>query len=862
MTQAFVPTQRMLERVIMSRSDSDTAYFFELLYLGELAVKLMAVEILAGLDDDRERKRYALEYRIVRADGIGTWAEVLDEALTGPASQQLVVDARDSQAALTMVFGPGDDQWQRRAADLLNSACRCLDATYVDSSNLKTSLRTWIKDFVWLRNRTRGHGSPRSATLSSICPALQESLDLVVENSPAFKRTWVHLKRNLSGKYRVTCFGGDRSQFAHLATEGSHQLADGVYVYQGGPRRVQLLFSDADLSDFFLPNGAFRGDNFEAVSYVTDDRRSIRGAQWLLAAEAEPPSETAAYPGLEIVGELFSNMPPRRGGYIARPALETELRKVLCDERHPVITLHGRGGVGKTSLALEVLHSIAQDGKLSAIVWFSARDIDPMPEGPKVVRADVLSTDDIANGFARLMTGERPKVQEARVALTEALSGAAGEGPFLFVFDNFETIRAQGELYAYLSNAVRLPNKVLITTRSRDFKADYPVEVGGMARDEYHLLVEEVATRLSIKNLLDAEYVEKLYDESAGHPYITKVLLGEVAAAGHKVSFRPVVATKTAVLDALFDRSFAALSPAAKRVFLTLCSWRSLVPRIGLEAVLLRPGNERFEIDRAIDELAQASLIEEVWSTSDEASFLSVPLAATLFGKKKLVASPLKIAVEADIDLLHSFGAATAGEVAAGLGPRVDRLAKVVAARIAEGGDRASELAVVEYIATAYPRAWLNVAQLEEESGHLADAAASVRRFLEAQPEDEGGWRKLAQLCRAAGDALGEVNARLELAERERTQFHDLSTAAQRLNYLLSTREVNLEGDERKLAVRRLRLAMERRWREADATDLSRLAWLCMHDQDQDSAQHWASVGLDAEPENEHCRRLVERLAA
>ncbi|MCR6491635.1 NB-ARC domain-containing protein [Cellulomonas sp. P24] len=861
-TPNFLPTQRMLERVEIARSDSDTAYFFELLYLGEFTIKLITVELLAGLRDDRDRQRYALEHRLVRADGIGAWAEIVDEALTGPASQHFVPDARDSQTAIAMTFGPGDGSWQRRAVDHLNAACRYLEPTYGDTSALKVSLRNWIRDFVWLRNRTRGHGSPKPEMLSTLSPRLQESLDAVLNGSPTFSRSWVHLKRGLSGKYRVTRFGGDRSPFAHLAAEADHQLADGIYVAQGEPRRVQLLFTDADLTDFFVPNGAFRGDVFEAVSYVTDDRRSIPGASWLLPADAEPPSETAAYPGLEVVGESFTNMPPRRSGYISRPTLESELDSVLCDDRHPVITLHGRGGVGKTSMALEVLHRIAEVSEFSAIVWFSARDIDLLPDGPKVVRADVLSIDDIARDFARLLTGAKPKISDARRLITAALSGTSADGPYLFVFDNFETIRAQGELYAYLSNAVRLPNKVLITTRSRDFKADYPVEVGGMAREEYQLLVQDVAGRLGISSLLDEEYKERLYEESDGHPYITKVLLGEVAHAGRKVAFKPVVATKAAVLDALFDRSFASLSLAGKRVFLTLCSWRSLVPRIGLEAVLLRPGNERFDIDAAVAELAQASLIEEVWSEEDSSSFLSVPLAAAVFGKRKLVASPLKIAVEADIDLLHSFGAATAGEVAAGLGPRVDRLAKVVAQRIAEGANRDQELAVVQYIATAYPKAWLNVAQIEEDGGNLAEAAASVRRYLEARPDDESGWRKLAQLCRAAGDSLGEVSARIELAERASTDFYDLSMAAQRLNYLLSTKEVSLEADERLMAVGRLRLVIEARWREADATDLSRLAWLCMHDHDLEGARHWASVGLESEPDNEHCRRLVERLTS
>ena len=267
----------------------------------------------------------------------------------------------------------------------------------------------------------------------------------------------------------------------------------------------------------------------------------------------------------------------------------------------------------------------------------------------------------------------RPSQNETSATAAEffnsCLSGQASDGPFIFVFDNFETIRDQTQFYASVNNAVRLPNKVLVTTRTRDFKADYPIEVRGMARDEYHALVTEVSVSLGIRHLIDDAYEEALYDESDGHPYITKVLLGEVAHEGRAVSLKRVVATKDAMLDALFDRSFASLSPASQRVFLTLCSWRSLVPKIGLEAVLLRPGNERIDVDGALSELFQASLVEDLRNPEEGSHFLSVPLAASLFGKKKLVTSPLKIAIEADLELVRGFGATNTTEMMHGLGP-------------------------------------------------------------------------------------------------------------------------------------------------------------------------------------------------
>ncbi|MGX7670535.1 NB-ARC domain-containing protein [Plantactinospora sp. DSM 117369] len=829
-----------------------------------MLIKFLVIELLAGVRDDRERHRYALEHRLLRADGIGEWANVLDEMLSGTASQHLTLVSRDSQRAINASCGTDDHSWQRVAVDSLNLACLRLDSKVEDLSARRVTLRMWVRNFVWLRNRTRGHGAPKSARLSAACEELHNSLGMVMNNAPAFSRPWAFLKRNLSGKYRVSCLGGDREKFAYLTREVEHSLTEGTYVFLDHPRRAFLLFTDPDLTDFFLPNGNFRKQTFEVLSYVSDERQDRDGSTHILPVEAQPPSETAASPDLDVIGSVFTNVPPRRHGYVKRSSLESDLHSLLVDSRHPVVTLQGRGGIGKTSLALEVLHQMTYENSVFAIVWFSARDIDLLAEGPRVVRADVLSTEDIARDFAKMMRpGESLKDREALEYLTACLSGAAMNGPFIFVIDNFETIRGQSELYAFLSNAVRLPNKVLITTRTRDFKADYPIEVRGMTREEFADLVADVATRLNIGDLLDEAYKETLYDESGGHPYIAKVMLGEVAQAKRKIAVRRVVASKDAMLDALFERSYSALSPVSQRVFLTLCSWRSLVPRIGLEAVLLRPANERMDVEKGLVELEQSSLIELVSDDDEDSEFLSVPLAAAVFGKKKLVTSPFKIAVDADLQLIRGFGAMTTTDLGQGLGRRIERLARAVAQRAENGADLTQELAVIEYIATEYPPAWLTLSELQRDYvGSVPAAIRSLNRYLESRPSDEDGWRRLIILHRANGDSLAEMHARLQMAEIAAPPLSELSTAASRLNGLLARKGISLDADQKQYVVRKLRGLLEARVEEADATDLSRLAWLCMYDHDSAAADKWVSAGLALDSENQHCLRLKRRLAA
>jgi hypothetical protein len=223
---------------------------------------------------------------------------------------------------------------------------------------------------------------------SQLCPPLESSLHLVTENFSLLNREWAYLHRNLSGKYRVTKLSDEASQFDPL--KGSRvpdtwkRLPDGVYVYFDYPCRVELLDSDADATDFFFPNGAFTEAKYEQISYITDSRRNGDSSRYLAPSTPLPKSESHGLGRLELQGHIFGNVPPTPSGYVNRAALQKELQDSLLDDRHPIVTLVGRGGIGKTARALSVLHEVESRERFGAAIWLSARDIDLLPEGPKL----------------------------------------------------------------------------------------------------------------------------------------------------------------------------------------------------------------------------------------------------------------------------------------------------------------------------------------------------------------------------------------------------------------------------------------------------------------------------------------------
>lgn len=863
---SFKPADKMWERIEVARDDSDTTLFLHLLYLGEMLTKTVAAGLVSAILDDRDRHRYRQLHRLVRADSLGEWCAVIGDVLVGPASQHLLLGAYDEQRDLSQKCGAGT--WQHDAVTLLNDCAKLVSPT-CESLPTKLDGASWFSTFARLRNDTRGHGAVQSKLCGQMCPKVEMSIRLILENFRLFKRPWAYLHRNLSGKYRVTPLTEDADTFTPLKSTKSVNLPDGVYVDFDHHCLVSLIESSVDADDFFFPNGGFNDKRFELISYISGNKAESDAAPYLKPASELPTSETQGIGQLVVQEKCFGNLPPIPNGYVQRESLESELHAILIDDRHPVVTLVGRGGIGKTSLALYALHNLTKTDRFATIVWFSSRDIDLLPQGPKLVKPHVLTENDMAQEFVLLMEPQE-RGQKGFKALTyfqDALQKGPA-GPTLFIFDNFETVRSPASVFKWLDTYIRLPNKALITTRHRDFKGDYYLEVPGMTEDECDELVNRVSEALGITNLVTEDYRRRLYAESDGHPYVIKILLGEVAKAGRIGKPERIVASKDEILDALFERTFSGLSPVAKRVFLTLCNWRSSVPSLALEAVLLRPVNEEMDVKAAIEELRQSSFVEVTVSEEDGAEFLSVPLAASVFGNPKLKVSKMKSAIEADTEFLHDFGAVGSSDIRHGIRPRIERMFGHVARRVSESKEQLDYyLPMLKFISRKYPPAWLLLASLYEESSSNLDlelAKESLLSYLELGGEAidrEHAWKRVAVLCRRTEDWVGEAHAFLEMSQLPGAPFKTISDAANSLNILISQPNVGLDTYEKEILVRRVATVMDSRIEEGDATDCSRLAWLCLRLREDDRAKQLTERGLKLDPRNEYIYKLATRLS-
>ena len=582
-----------------------------------------------------------------------------------------------------------------------------------------------------------------------------------------------------------------------------------------------------------------------------------------------PVSETSPRKVLEWGNHCAHNLPAAPEAYVRREGLENRLRSVISDDRHRIVSLRGGGGMGKTALALRVLHDLvggAEDFGFDFVLWFSARDIDLLEPGPRDRQRDVTDVVSMAESFAHLLEAEEPTPDAAVDFLLNEVSATGTEAlRYLLVLDNMETFDEPAAVLRQLDDEVRLPSKVLVTSRHDDFQGDYPIRVAGMESREAHQLLISEARRKYCEPQLTEPVRDSLIHATGARAYALKLAVAQIARGTDPQEVQRQIAGRPDILAALFDRSFERLSDEGRFLYLLLGELRRGSDEVPLRAILTSR-NRDFEL--AADDLITMSLGErERWGGSRAMHLV------------QMAQSHATQSLRGDVDELEISSAATqlrAWLTPSGGGTAVAAFVHNVLLQARESrGDpeRTEQLVVIaESAAEAQPELWLDLAaELTDLEFPPDRARAAYKEAAENADYDDGAvWREWAQFESRQGDHEQSLYRAIRAVEADGSNLAYCSSVAGQLAAYISENRDSIPHSRRSFLVSSVRGALEEHRAKGtlSATDFSRLGWLYLIEfsgatnPDRalvEDAQRAALDGLAADDRNQYCASLLKR---
>jgi hypothetical protein len=395
-----LPTHLALvaRRINIVSPDDLAARFLETSYLAEAFLKTVAVVLHGGLKKSAREIAYRHAYELVRADGLGSWEQTIRGITTQPTAGYLPHEFFPLLAWISKKRTKPEDDWYQAA---IADARRVLGllGTDLHEAGKGNTVKDLITCLVQIRNKTKAHGAVGEDFYSAVNAPYLRTVVSLMTSSPVVDWQWLHLLRRESGKLRsISLVGTDPK---HIVSSEASQFAvdgEGVHFVPYQSSRAffcgELIKSSRECTVFSFPNGGLNSSGIcEFIDYGSGKTSKEQADSFIAPPVPLPPSETEGLSTIDIQSNTFGNLPELPAGYITRKSIDAELTSHLLDKNHQVITLHGGGGMGKTSLALATAHNLAahRDPPFEHIVWFSARDIDLRPTGPSEVRPRVTA---------------------------------------------------------------------------------------------------------------------------------------------------------------------------------------------------------------------------------------------------------------------------------------------------------------------------------------------------------------------------------------------------------------------------------------------------------------------------------------
>jgi len=337
-----------------------------------------------------------------------------------------------------------------------------------------------------------------------------------------------------------------------------------------------------------------------------------------------------------IASRVVQHNLPHRGDFIGREKEKKQVHEALRS-RSFIATIDGIGGIGKTSLALEVLHeclAASQNSqpaqpeaqKFAAFIWTSAKDFE-------------LAINDVLDVIAHTLDYPfltQLSIEEKRHGIVKRLQ----EKACLLIVDNFETV-TDDAVQDFVLNLPE-PSKCLITSRTQNLRQARAVSLRGMEKDETRLLIRCEGNRLGINldALADHERnFQRLYEATGGAPLAIRWAIGQIKQRGQSIDgvLNSLHGAGGDIFEFIFKRAWSLLAEASTRILLIMPIFAYSASKA---AIATASDVHQWELDEGLGQLVELWLLEAGEKLDESKRRYTLHPLTRAFAAKQLAENP------------------------------------------------------------------------------------------------------------------------------------------------------------------------------------------------------------------------------
>jgi NB-ARC domain-containing protein len=327
--------------------------------------------------------------------------------------------------------------------------------------------------------------------------------------------------------------------------------------------------------------------------------------------------------------EILHNLPPRNE-FIGRKEEKSRLHQALRS-RFNIICVEGMGGIGKSSLALEVAHECLQislsevseiDQRFQGFIWVSAKTVE-------------LNLDLLLSQIARVL--DFPSIVGNELQLKQvAIRRLLSKSPYLIIIDNFETAHDEN-IKSFLLDLPE-PSKALITSRDQILESAWSLSLTGLSQEESFTLIRQEGIRLNLKSVKDADAATclKLHNTTGGAPLAIKWAIGQIKQKGETLDgvLGMLYNAKGDIYELIFSKSWNYLAAHSQQVIITL----AILPSSASKQCVSTGANIHDSyLDEALGQLIELSLVEVTDNLDLNNRRYSIHQLTRFFANSKLI---------------------------------------------------------------------------------------------------------------------------------------------------------------------------------------------------------------------------------